>query len=168
MAGLGSAWAIDNWSVAGNLVARIRKLDNYLPNTMHAPAPAFSPGGGKRVDFKQRNSSREFSFEAGHKTVEPPPSTTNPLERADHLAEAGRVKDALGILQRYIATNPEENLLARAHLRLGLMLLYDMDKATAAYQHFLTVLDLDSSPELSKAARKGIEEVDRRRGVTYH
>lgn len=79
---------------------------------------------------------------------------------ADWLTEVRRYEPALAILQRYIATHPTSAGLARAHLRAGLILLRGLERPTAAYQHFLSVLDLQPSPDVAQAARLALADIE--------
>jgi ABC-type amino acid transport system permease subunit len=80
---------------------------------------------------------------------------------ADWLVESGRLSPALAVLQRFIATHPMSSALPRAHLRAGLIHLKE-SRLPAARQHFLTVLDMNSTADEMEGARAGLDEVDRR------
>jgi membrane associated rhomboid family serine protease len=85
------------------------------------------------------------------------------LKLADHLSETGRYEIALAVLQRLIAMRPNSPYLARVHLRAGLIQLYGRNQLASAYQHLLTVLDLDTHGLLAQAARQGLAEIEARR-----
>ena len=85
------------------------------------------------------------------------------LKLADYYTEQEQDEAALAVLQRLIAINPSDDTLARAHLRAGLILFHRKHKPTAAYQHFLTVLDLHPQSMVEKAARAGLLEIDQMR-----
>ena len=53
--------------------------------------------------------------------------------------------------------------MAGAHLRVGLLLAGGLGKPTAAYQHLLTVLDLEPTDEEAAAAREAIAELENNR-----
>ena len=87
----------------------------------------------------------------------------------DWLTEQGRFSGALAILQRHIAQRSAgDAVLARAHLRAGLLQLRGLGRPTAAYQHLLTVLDLHPSAEVERAARDGLDEIARGGRMTRH
>jgi membrane associated rhomboid family serine protease len=78
---------------------------------------------------------------------------------ADALAERTAHDAALTILRRWVATHPNDPELAAAHLRLGLIQLHGLGRPTAAYQHLLTVLDLEPAWEVEEAARRALAEI---------
>jgi membrane associated rhomboid family serine protease len=58
------------------------------------------------------------------------------------------------VLRRLVRDVADERWQARAHLELARLLLDDLDQPTPAYQHLLTVLDLDADPDTVAAARE--------------
>ncbi len=83
------------------------------------------------------------------------------LVLADWLVNEGQLDAGLALLQRFIATHPRSAYLPRAHLRAAMIHLR-LGRLPPAYQHFLTVLDLDAAAEEQAAARSGLAEVERR------
>lgn len=82
---------------------------------------------------------------------------------SDALSEQGQLSTALAILQRYIATHPMGEHLARAHLRAGVIHLREQ-RLPAARQHFLTALDVATDQDEEDAAHQGLSAVERRQG----
>ena len=83
------------------------------------------------------------------------------LRLSDWLAARGQYDAGLALLQRFIATHPMSSALPRAHLRAGLIHLHE-ERLPSAYQHFLTVLDLEPSAQELSGAQAGLAEVQRR------
>jgi hypothetical protein len=83
------------------------------------------------------------------------------LALADWLVTQQQLGAALAVLQRFLSTHPRSAGLPRAHLRAGMIHLRE-GRLPAAYQHFLTVLDLDASRDELDGARAGLAEVARR------
>ncbi len=83
------------------------------------------------------------------------------LVLADWLVANGQLAAGLAVLQRFISTHPRSPLLARAHLRAGMIHLREQRLPTA-YQHFHIVLDLEATAEEVAGARTGLAEVERR------
>jgi len=79
---------------------------------------------------------------------------------ADGLSEAERYDAALAVLQRFLATRPRSPLLSVVHLRAGLIQYRGTRRLDSAYQHLLSVLDLNAPQDVEAAARKAISEID--------
>lgn len=79
---------------------------------------------------------------------------------ADDLTDSRHFDDALAVLQRFIATHPYSEDLARAHLRAGFIQWRGLHRPTAAYQHFLAVLDLNPSADVAEVARRSVRELE--------
>ena len=78
------------------------------------------------------------------------------------------MQEALTVLKRLVAAEPQLDVLAEAHLRLGLLHLHVLGRPTTAYQHLLTVLDLDPPAAVAEAARFGLSQIKGRRGPLVH
>jgi len=76
------------------------------------------------------------------------------LTMATWLRRQGHSDAAAVVLRRLVRDVADERWQARAHLELARVLLDDLDQPTPAYQHLLTVLDLDADPETVAAARE--------------
>ncbi len=79
---------------------------------------------------------------------------------ADGLAADGSYDAALAVLRRFISTRPMSSDLPAAHLRAAIIHLRGLGRMTAAHQHLLTVLDLDSSLEQERTVRELLEEIE--------
>ena len=84
------------------------------------------------------------------------------LALAAWLRRAGHPDAAQVVLRRTIRDTTDEPWLARAHLAQAQLLLEDLDQPTPAYQHLLTVLDLDADPETVGPAREALAAIARR------
>ena len=82
------------------------------------------------------------------------------INLVDGLTKSNRYEAGLAVLQRFIGSRPTSPILSLAHLRAGLIHLHGMSRAPAAYQHFLTVLDLNPPPEVEQAARQGLSLIE--------
>ncbi|MEE2959729.1 MAG: rhomboid family intramembrane serine protease [Myxococcota bacterium] len=82
------------------------------------------------------------------------------LGLADGLTEVEAFGEALVVLQRFIGSRPTSKNLSLAHLRAGLIQLHGLKRPTAAYQHLLTVLDLDSPSSVDIEARQAIDTIE--------
>ena len=90
--------------------------------------------------------------ERTHRLLKPDQSIT----LGDWLAQNGHARAALIIYQRHLRDYPVGPKAADAHLGAGLVQLYALGQATAAYQHLVEVLDLDPSPETARLAREAV------------
>jgi hypothetical protein len=84
------------------------------------------------------------------------------LALADGLVEEHMYDTALAILQGFIAMHPLSPDLPRAHMRAGYTLLRGKKRPQAAYQHFLSVLDLHPHPDTAALAQQAIAEIEGR------
>jgi hypothetical protein len=84
------------------------------------------------------------------------------LALASWLRRSGHADAALVALRRLLRDGPAERDLARAHLEMGRILLEDLDQPTPAYQHLLSVLDLDADAETTRAARDALVAIGAR------
>jgi len=80
---------------------------------------------------------------------------------AQWLAASGNPDAALAIYGRLRADHPRGPHLDLVLLGLGLTLLHQKGRPTAAYQYLLDTLDADPSPETAAAARAALEEINR-------
>jgi membrane associated rhomboid family serine protease len=90
---------------------------------------------------------------------------------AEWLRGAGHPDAALSVLRRTVRDVPRGPGLAEAHALAGRILLEDLHEPTAAYQYFLTALELRPSPAVAEAARRGlraIEDLQKRRIGRLH
>jgi membrane associated rhomboid family serine protease len=90
---------------------------------------------------------------------------------AEWLRGAGHPDAALSALRRTIRDVPRGPGLAEAHALAGRILLEDLHEPTAAYQYFLTALEMRPSAAAAEAARRGliaIESLQKRRIGRLH
>ena len=78
---------------------------------------------------------------------------------ANWLVRNGHPQAALVVYQRHLRDYPLGPSAAEAHLGAGVVQLYALGQATAAYQHLVEVLDLDPSPETAKLAREALAAI---------
>ncbi len=90
------------------------------------------------------------------------------LQLADWLTEERRFADALALLQRLIArlmgqrgADAAPQQLAQAHLRAGLLALRALQRPDAAYQHFISVLQLEPHWQVRAAATRALAELEK-------
>jgi membrane associated rhomboid family serine protease len=81
---------------------------------------------------------------------------------ANWLQQQGQDRAALVVYRRHVRDYPRGPLLAEAHLGAGLVQLYGFGQATAAYQHFLAVLELEADPAVQAQAREALATIGSR------
>lgn len=158
LGGMGIAYAFDRWLKGQRAPREPQRFRRRTTRVTENPQLAFRTAIG---DGNGNAALREYSL-------------MSPAERhfltaddvfalADWLVDARKFEAALSILQRYIATHPTSRDLGGAHLRAGLIHLRALERPTTAYQHLLAALELEPSPDVERAAREGLAEIDRRR-----
>jgi membrane associated rhomboid family serine protease len=81
------------------------------------------------------------------------------LRFADWLTDQGQYDVAMALLQRMVMLHARDaQWVARAHLRLGLILLHFKSQPQAASEHFYQVLELSTSEEMQQVARNGLAQ----------
>ncbi len=76
------------------------------------------------------------------------------------LAANGSPMEALTVFRRLLRRYPRGTVAARAHLQAGRVQLNLLGRPTAAWQHFLDVLDLEPYGESARIARQGIAAIE--------
>jgi membrane associated rhomboid family serine protease len=159
LGGLGCAAAVSRWRARDGVVRRVSRPP---PGPITVEAEVLSPTAGFDDAVRAADWHRALSV-----------YTTMPvrdrlrlredrvLGLSDWLVETNELEAGLSVVQRFIATHPENVYLPRAHLRAGLIHLR-LERLPAAYQHFLSVLDLNASREEVDGARAGLGEVETR------
>ena len=118
-----------------------------------APSVADDVGAGRFEKAAQAYFS--IPAERTHRLLKPDHSIT----LGDWLAQNGHARAALIVYQRLLRDYPVGPKAADAHLGAGLVQLYALGQATAAYQHLVEVLDFEPSPETARLAREAIAAI---------
>ncbi|QDV06219.1 Rhomboid protease GluP [Planctomycetes bacterium Poly30] len=165
IAGLGAAWLIDR----RELTSTPRE---YRETPVH-PGPGF-PGRPRSAARPTENASVAISqlirqgqmadaakvYFTSTEGAGPEPVPADALVLGRWLAENGHPTAALTVFRRVLKLVPKGPQAAWAHIGAGLVQLEDLDRPTAAYQHFLDAIDLEPSGEPARIARAGIAQID--------
>jgi membrane associated rhomboid family serine protease len=158
--GLGAAFLVQRWQTRTGVVKQARAAGEeavrelFGGGTPASPGEAFHRAVGRSQWQAALKLYTDLPARARLQLAEP-----DLLELADWLSDCGQTEAALAILQRLLATRPRSPLLPQVHLRIGALHLREQ-RIPAAYQHFLTVLDLGASAEEKAAARAGLQAVE--------
>ena len=149
--GLGTAWAMRRRQT-------LRTPAEYRPPARRAEAAA-APSVADDVGAGRFEKAAQAYFsipaERTHRLLKPDDSIT----LGDWLAQNGHARAALIVYQRHLRDYPVGPKAADAHLGAGLVQLYALGQATAAYQHLVEVLDFDPSPETARLAREAVAAI---------
>lgn len=141
VAGVALAWASD------------RRRPAYAPEVAAREHPAALVDGGRLAEAAAAYFALPAAATRGVLDAE------QGLALAGWLRRAGHADAALVVLRRLVRDTRAEADLARAHLTLGLVLLQDLDQPTPAYQHFLSVLDLEADADTTRVAREALAAI---------
>jgi membrane associated rhomboid family serine protease len=83
------------------------------------------------------------------------------------LGQAGQSTAANRVLRTCLAAHADSDDLAKTYLAMGLLRL-SQGQETAAYQHLLSVLDVDPDPQTASQARSALEGINVYRGKRHH
>lgn len=154
LAGMGAAYLLRGWEVHRRPAGFRREKD--LPGE----------GGGPEKDLLSRalqdgrlGSAAAAYFRLSRNEARNLISPEDLLRLGDFLREEKQADGALFLYQRLLADYPKAGIRDQAHLGAGLVQFYGRRQPTAAYQHFLAVLDLDPSPEAGIRARQEISRI---------
>lgn len=156
-AGLGAAWLVDR----RHLTARPAAWTRPEPR-----AGAVDEEIGAAIAAGRMAEAAEAYFARPAATMRGALAPEESLALAQWLRDHGHPEAALVVLRRHIRDHPRGPGLAEAHVAAGLVQL-DLAQPAAAYQHFLSALDLDPAPEVAALARRGLAAVEtfqKRRG----
>jgi membrane associated rhomboid family serine protease len=78
----------------------------------------------------------------------------------DWLASGQQADAALALYGQALAARPREPGAARLALGIGLVLLYQKQRPTAAYQYLMDVLDADPEPVVEQRAREALAHIE--------
>lgn len=168
VAGLAAAFFIDKYDPAwADPGAPIQRRRRQTP-VHRGPGAGGSGSGGPAAypshfaalidEGRMTEAAQVYFAGAEGDGLEPDPEDALALGR--WLAENGHPTAALTVFRRVIKSVPQGPNAAWAHVGAGLVQMDDLDRPTAAYQHFLDALDLDSGGEAARIARAGIIEID--------
>jgi len=156
-AGLGFAW----WSERRAVLAPPREYAGrarIAPLLGDAPARAIAD---EIAEGRFEDAARHyFALPSGSARGVLAPDDARGL--ADWLRRSGNSEAALTVLRRLLRDHPRGPRSAEAHVGAGYLLLEDLGEPTAAYQHFLEALELDSDGDVAALARAGIAAVQAR------
>lgn len=179
IAGLGAAWLIDRREVTStppeyrdgppvvgglsNLFGRRRPEAPVHPGPgsgARARAGADPTAQISRLIRQGQLADAAKIYFASTEGAGPEPAPGDALVLGRWLAENGHPTAALTVFRRVIKVVPRGPQAAWAHVGAGLVQLEDLDRPTAAYQHFLDAIDLDPGGEPARVARAGIAQID--------
>lgn len=154
LAGMGAAYLLRGWEVnrrpAGFRRKRDRSGEEGLPGT-DSLSRALRDGRLEKAAAAYFRLSRNQA----RNLITP----EDLLRLADFLREENQADGALSLYQRLLADYPKFGARDQAHLGAGLVQFYGRRQPTAAYQHFLSVLDLDPSPAVTIRARQEVSRI---------
>ena len=141
-------------------------IDNMLPflfagegGVAHGAHIGGFAAGAALALWQDRRRSRVATV-----TDEPRPegsiTVTESLDLARRLRASGQPDAALSVLRRVVRDVRHGEGLAGAYVLAGLILLYDKQEPTAAYQYLLSSLDLEPPPEVAEAAVSALRDVE--------
>jgi len=161
LAGLGIAYAMDRFPEYGDL-SRWRRAWKASPAQSDLPDEAQSPADRihealLRGDRKGAASLYLTIRNRGQRKLIPP---SERLTIGHHLLREGHYDEALAAFRQYIADYHNGPDLDQAYLGAGTALYQGKGQLTAAYQYFLTVLDVTTSPERQSQARRYLQTID--------
>jgi membrane associated rhomboid family serine protease len=81
------------------------------------------------------------------------------LAMAEDLRRAGRNREALAVLGRYLRANPRSPGAGDLHAEAGDILLRDRNDPTGAYQQFVPALEQGASPAAEAVVRDGLATI---------
>ena len=159
LGGLGCAALVSRWQTREGVV---RRVTHPPEGPVVVEAEVVSPTAGFDEAIRAGDCRRALSLYASMPVRDRLRLREDRvLGLSDWLVEEGELEAGLAVLQRFIATHPQNLYLPRAFLRAGLIHL-KLDRLPAAYQSFLSVLDLHASREEVDGARAGLVEVEAR------
>ncbi len=167
LGGLGAAWLIDKfdpaWVEPATPIGRKRRETPVHRGPGSRPktgAPGTYPEVLAQLIREERMTEAAQVYFASTEGDGSEPDPEDALVLGQWLAENGHPTAALTVFRRVIKSVPTGPNAAWAHVGAGLVQMEDLERPTAAYQHFLDALDLDSSGEVARIARAGIAEID--------
>lgn len=161
VAGLGIAYAMDRFPEYGNL-SRWRRAWKSSPAPGFPAEEAQSPADRIHEALLQGDWKGAVSLylavpnRAQRKLVAP----SERLAVGRHLLREGHYDKALSVFRQYISDYHNGPDLDQAYLGAGIALYKGKGQLTAAYQYFLTVLDVATSPETQSQARRYLQTID--------
>ena len=165
--GLAAAWLIDKYDPAW-----VEPAEPIAPRRQETPvhrgpgsrpsadAPGTYPDVLAKLIRQERMTEAAQVYFASTEGDGPEPQPEDALALGRWLAENEHPTAALTVFRRVIKSVPQGPNAAWAHVGAGLVQMEDLGRTTAAYQHFLDAIDLDSSGEVAKIARAGIAQID--------
>ena len=102
---------------------------------------------------------REWYFQLTSELSRKALTSVHSITLSNWLANHGHPDAALVVYQRHLRDFPAGPYMAEAHLGAGLIQLHARNQPTAAYQHLVTVLDLEPHPETARHARAALEDI---------
>ncbi len=167
LGGLAGAWVIDKfdpaWVEPATPIERKRRETPVHRGPGSQPKPS-APGSYPQVlaqlIHEERMTEAAQVYFASAEGDGPGPDPQDALVLGRWLAENGHPTAALTVFRRVIKSVPTGPSAAWAHVGAGLVQMEDLERPTAAYQHFLDALDLDPNGEVARIARAGIAEID--------
>jgi hypothetical protein len=152
VAGLVVAWVMGRREVTA-------VPDDYRDARAEAPPPTPAEQiAGALADGEGERAARWYfalPVERTRRVLDPRTS----LELGRWLAEHGHAQAALVVYQRHLRDYPGGPGLAEAHLGAGLVQLYLLDQAAAAYQHLVEALGHDPDPVTAARAREALQDI---------
>jgi membrane associated rhomboid family serine protease len=165
--GLAAAWGLDRLARRRG-DQRVRQAAGQRDTSDDDPAAPRSTDGGRPADGVRDAFASGRPAASLQRYFALPPSERRhvPVEVISELA-GGLVRDrqpdaALALYRAALldhGNGPDRDLLL---LGLGLTMLYGKGRPTAAYPYLLDALDADPSPEVERAARDALAEIERR------
>lgn len=126
---------------------------------MNAPPAAAEAQIAALVKRGQFADASQVYFSAPEGEISPAPDDS--LEIGRWLAENDHPTAALGVFQRVLKRFPMGETAAWAHLGAGYVQAQFLERPTAAYQHFLDVIDVDPNGDAAERARTALSQLDR-------
>jgi len=161
LAGLGIAYTMDRFPEYGH-------LSRWWRAWKSSPAPGFPPEEAQSPADRIHEALLQGDWKGAVSLYLAVPNRAQrksiaPSERlavGRYLLQEGHYDEALSVFRQYIADYHNGPDLDQAYLGAGIALYQGKGQLTAAYQYFLTVLDVATSPETESQARRYLQTID--------
>ena len=153
VAGLGSAW----WAERRGVFERPQEY--YDSSLAVEPKASVTEVVAKFIEDRRFDEAADKYFQLTSELSRKALTPVHSITLSNWLANHGHPDAALVVYQRHLRDFPAGPYMAEAHLGAGLIQLHARNQPTAAYQHLVTVLDLEPHPETARHARAALEDI---------
>lgn len=157
VAGLAIAFAIDQW-------VKLRRR-RHVRGSGEEAQPTSDPRGDADVVSDALRAGHPAEAVQLYLSLPPARRRQVPVLVVDRLAvwldKDGQPDAALALYSQSLGDHPRGPDLDRIFLGIGLVLLHGKGRPTAAYQYLMDALDADPSPEVERAAREALGQIER-------